>query len=101
MKSGAFHLPFSDKWDLSNDDAEEALADDRKLIEAAEKAGIRVAVIHPSFEPIPEADRAKRIENAKKNLKLLNQTAKEHGIVLTQVLRGGSLGSKLTLAIRN
>lgn len=39
-------------------------------------------MIHPSFEPIPEADRAKRIENAKKNLKLLNQTAKEHGIVL-------------------
>lgn len=78
----SIHLPFSDKWDLSNDDAEEALADDRKLIEAAEKAGIRVAVIHPSFEPIPEADRAKRIENAKKNLKLLNQTAKEHGIVL-------------------
>lgn len=78
----SIHLPFSEKWDLSNDDAEEALADDRKLIEAAEKAGIRVAVIHPSFEPIPEADRAKRIENAKKNLKLLNQTAKEHGIVL-------------------
>ena len=41
-----------------------------------------MAVIHPSFEPIPEADRTKRIENAKKNLKLLNQTAKEHGIVL-------------------
>lgn len=24
----SIHLPFSDKWDLSNDDAEEALADD-------------------------------------------------------------------------
>ncbi len=80
-----YHLKrriLSRRGHLSNDDAEEALADDRKLIEAAEKAGIRVAVIHPSFEPIPEADRAKRIENAKKNLKLLNQTAKEHGIVL-------------------
>lgn len=34
----SIHLPFSDKWDLSNDDAEEALADDRKLIEAAAKS---------------------------------------------------------------
>ncbi len=49
MKSGA-SISVLRQMDLSNDDAEEALADDRKLIEAAEKAGIRVAVIHPSFE---------------------------------------------------
>lgn len=78
----SIHLPFSDKWDLSKDDAEEALEADRKLIDAAEKAHASVAVIHPSFEPIPETDRARRIENAKKNLFVLSEYAKEHGIIL-------------------
>lgn len=78
----SIHLPFSSKWDLSNDDAKEALEDDIKLIEAAEKANIRVAVIHPSFEPIPEEEREQRIKNAKKNLKTLAGIAKEHGILL-------------------
>ena len=53
-----------------------------KLLEAAGRANISVAVIHPSFEPIAEEARNKRLSNAKKNLKILNQVAKENGIVL-------------------
>lgn len=78
----SIHLPFSDKWDLSNDDAKEALEDNKKLIDAAEKAHIKVAVIHPSFEPIQAENRAKRLENAKKNLKELNDYAKKHQVIL-------------------
>lgn len=59
-----------------------ALQDDVKLLEAAGRANISVAVIHPSFEPIAEEARNKRLSNAKKNLKILNQVAKENGIVL-------------------
>lgn len=82
MEIWSIHLPFSDHWDLSNDDAKEAMEDDKKLIEAAEQAHISVAVIHPSFEPIPAKDRARRIENAKKSLRELSDFAKQHGIIL-------------------
>ena len=34
----SIHLPFSEKWDLSNDDAKEALADDRKLMRSCRKS---------------------------------------------------------------
>ena len=82
LKIWSIHLPFSDVWDLSCDDAQKALQDDVKLLEAAGRANISVAVIHPSFEPIAEEARNKRLSNAKKNLKILNQVAKENGIVL-------------------
>lgn len=82
LKIWSIHLPFSDVWDLSCDDAQKALQDDVKLLEAADRANISVAVIHPSFEPIAEEARNKRLSNAKKNLKILNQVAKENGIVL-------------------
>lgn len=78
----SIHLPFSDKWDLSAEDAEEALEDDKRLIKAAETMHASVAVIHPSFEPIAESDRADRMENAKKNLSVLNTYAKQHGVIL-------------------
>jgi sugar phosphate isomerase/epimerase len=78
----SIHLPFSDQWDLSKDDAKEALQDDIKLIEAASRAHVSVAVIHPSFEPIAASDRAKRLDNAKKNLEILNREASNYGIIL-------------------
>lgn len=66
LKIWSIHLPFSDVWDLSCDDAQKALQDDVKLLEAAGRANISVAVIHPSFEPIAEEARNKRLSNAKK-----------------------------------
>src|SRR5574344_359083 len=73
----SMHLPFSEKWDLSGKSAEEALAEDEKLLKAAERAHISVAVIHPSYEPVPEEDRSSRIACAKEYLRRLNDTAEQ------------------------
>ena len=78
----SIHLPFSEKWDLSREQAKEALRDDIALIQAASQAHISVAVIHPSFEPVAPDERPGRLKNAKRNLKLLNQAAKECGVTL-------------------
>lgn len=78
----SIHLPFSEKWDLSQEDAEEAFRDFTALIEAASRAHISVAVLHPSFEPIQPEEREKRMTNAKKNIRLLNEEAKKYGVVL-------------------
>lgn len=78
----SIHLPFSEQWDLSRDDATEALRDDIRLIEAAQRAGISVAVIHPSYEPVAAKDRSRRIANVVRNLKTLVAAAQENGLIL-------------------
>lgn len=78
----SIHLPFSEKWDLSRDDAEEVLRDDIELIRAAHTAGISVAVIHPSFEPVAPEERDHRIANVIRNLKTLVTAAKENEMLL-------------------
>ncbi len=78
----SIHLPFSEKWDLSRDDAIEALRDDIELIKAAHEAGISVAVIHPSFEPVATEERGRRIANAIRNLKTLAAAAEKNEMIL-------------------
>lgn len=78
----SIHLPFSEKWDLSAENAEKAVLDDMELIKAAAKAHISVAVIHPSFEPVEPNERAYRLAYAKKNIERLNRFAKESNVVL-------------------
>lgn len=82
LESWSIHLPFSETWDLSRDGAKEALRDDISLIEAAARAGISVAVIHPSFEPIADQERGRRLQNAGNHLRLLNQAARANGVIL-------------------
>lgn len=78
----SIHLPFSEKWDLSRENAEEVLRDFTRLIQASARAHITVAVLHPSFEPVIPKEREKRVLCAKKNIKLLNDEAKKSGIIL-------------------
>ncbi len=52
------------------------------LIDKATAIGISVMVIHPSGEPIDEADRHARLECAKKSLYTLAEYAKERGAVI-------------------
>ena len=78
----SIHLPFSEKWDLSRENAEEVLRDFTRLIQASARAHITVAVLHPSFEPVLPNEREKRVLWAKKNIKLLNDEAKKSGIIL-------------------
>lgn len=74
----SIHLPFSGDLDISHfDDAKRAFAmkANLELIAAASKAGIGVAVVHPSSEPIPESDREKRLALSLANLRILTEAA--------------------------
>lgn len=81
----SIHLPFSGELDVSNpDDAKRdfTIATNLELIEAAAKAGISVAVVHPSSEPIADCDRESRMERSIAALKLLAEKAVSVGMRL-------------------
>lgn len=79
------HLPFSSKNDIStlNDEWREfAVNTNIEMINSAAKAGFKVAVVHPSAEPISDEERPLRFKNSKENLKILAETAKSVGMRL-------------------
>ncbi len=81
----SIHLPFSGDLDISHfDDSKRSftMKTNFELIEAASKAGIKIVVVHPSSEPISDADRAKRLEYSKANLRILTEKAKQSGMRL-------------------
>ncbi len=81
----SIHLPFSGLHDLSQLDDERrefTMKTHRELIDAAAKAGVKVAVVHPSAEPIPDDQREQRMINSKANLKALAEYAKSKGMRL-------------------
>lgn len=78
----SIHLPFSDVWDLSRENADDVLADFVRLIEAASRAQIKVAVLHPSFEPVGEVEREHRLKVAENNIRILNREAEKAGVIL-------------------
>ncbi len=95
----SFHLPFSPMKEI--DISSPALTDYtmelyRNYIKRiSEEAGIKIFVIHPSGEPIPDEDRAMRIECAKKNLAELAEYAQSFGCTLAvEDLPRGCLGNK-------
>ena len=81
----SIHLPFSNTEAIS-------LADDtlrgicmehnRQLIRAAGKAGIAVAVVHPSTEPIADEERPAELRRSRESLIELAAIAGEHGVKL-------------------
>ena len=83
----SFHLPFMpfDEIDVSSTDEEmrrrsvDMLAD---MIRRATAIGIKRLVIHPSGEPIEEADRSLRLLAAKKSLAELCEITADGGAVL-------------------
>lgn len=80
----SFHLPFSQEIDISRTDYQgrESVALDKKYILLAARAGMKVAVVHPSSEPIADADRAKRLKTARGALRELAEYAESFGIHL-------------------
>lgn len=79
------HLPFSEVLDISN--PYKALRDitlytNRTLIEAAGKAGIKVAVLHPSSEPIDSDMRQEHLELSKEAIILLREQCDKVGMKL-------------------
>ena len=83
----SYHLPFEpfEANDISslNERVRRISIDLQKgLLEKAAALGCRKAVIHPSGEPLDEAERAARLEQAKKSLSVLAAFAAGAGLQL-------------------
>ncbi|MDR9853603.1 sugar phosphate isomerase/epimerase family protein [Paenibacillus sp. VCA1] len=79
------HLPFGSLWDISDlDDAvrEPALEGNIEIMDWAKGWGAEVLVIHPSFEPIPDGERAERLARASESIRLLTGEAVKQGLRL-------------------
>lgn len=77
----SLHLPFSKALHIDHldDEADRAAVDTyRRSMHAAAEAGIRVFVVHPSYEPIG-GDRPQRMERSRSNLALLVREAESLG----------------------
>ena len=81
----SIHLPFSPKYDVSNENPEhraETIRADQLLIEAAGRVGIKTAVLHPSSEPIDKERRAERFRLSREAICYLKEVADRAGVVL-------------------
>ncbi|MBR5144353.1 MAG: sugar phosphate isomerase/epimerase [Clostridia bacterium] len=81
----SYHLPFMpfEGLDISKPElADHSVEYISELIRRAGKVGIKIFVIHPSGEPIDDADRPTRMECSKKSLKKLAAVAREYGATI-------------------
>ena len=81
----SLHLPFSGKLDITNMDdemREEIVRINTEMILAAGKAGCKVAVLHPSSEPISDAVRPQRLVYSRKNIIRLREACDQVGMKL-------------------
>ena len=80
----SFHLPFSSKYyniaHLDPNVAKMSVQDAKHYLDKAAFLGSRVAVIHPSSEPIADGDRALAMEHSKEGLHELADYAETLGI---------------------
>jgi len=81
----SIHLPFSANLDISHTSHELraiTLYTHRLLIEAAGKAGVKVAVLHPSSEPILDQNRPERLRRSREAIIMLQSECARHGVKL-------------------
>ena len=81
----SLHLPFSGKLDITNMDdemREEIVKINTEMILAAGKAGCKVAVLHPSSEPISDDIRPQRLAYSRKNIIRLREACDQVGMKL-------------------
>ncbi|MFC5648576.1 sugar phosphate isomerase/epimerase family protein [Paenibacillus solisilvae] len=81
----SIHLPYGTSWDVSNPDKaerEEAVRRHARLLELAGRWNIRTAVLHPSWEPIADAERRERLAACKRSLAELAAAAVRNRIRL-------------------
>ena len=81
----SLHLPFSRALDITNlNDAEreEIVKINTEMILAAGKAGCKIAVLHPSSEPISDDVRPQRLIYSKENIIRLRETCDQVGMKL-------------------
>lgn len=81
----SIHLPYGHRWDVSQLDVagrKRAIADHRRLLAMTAHWGAKVAVIHPSYEPIEDAERQQRLRVCRDSMQQLAAAAKQHGMQL-------------------
>ncbi len=81
----SIHLPFSPYLDISHEEKELrdiTLYTNRTLIEAAGKAGVKIAVLHPSSEPIAAAKRPERLGSSRESIEILKSECDQYGMKL-------------------
>ncbi len=81
----SMHLPFSGEVTIASANPEHrqyAIALHRRLIAEGSDNGIRRYVLHPSTEPIADADRPAFMQQAKEALHELAEWASQHGSVI-------------------
>ena len=82
----SLHLPFgAGYYDISCEETEKrqnAVKKYSKLIEYASEIGAKIAVLHPSFEPIEDRFREERLKLSTDSLYILSKEAKKCGIKL-------------------
>ena len=85
LENWSIHLPFSGRLDISNPNNElrdVTIYTNKTLIRAAGRAGIKVAVLHPSSEPIAEEDRPMRMERSRGAIEILKAECDRAGMLL-------------------
>lgn len=81
----SIHLPFSRKLDISvfDDQARRFIIDTNiALIRKAAQIGVKVAVLHPSSEPITDEDRPERLRRSREAIEEINAVCCEVGMKL-------------------
>lgn len=81
----SIHLPFSMKHDISDtieENRNAIIAANEALIRAAGRIGIKVAVLHPSSEPIWNCERGERMRRSREAITYLKKVSDESGITL-------------------
>ena len=85
LENWSIHLPFSGRLDISNPQNElrdVTIYTNKTLIRAAGRAGVKVAVLHPSSEPIAEEDRPMRMERSRRAIETLQAECEKAGMKL-------------------
>lgn len=82
----AFHLPFGHTYyniaSLCKDEREYTVEKQSEILAIASETGAKIAVIHPSGEPITDIDRETSMDFASESLVKLADVAKRNGLIL-------------------
>ncbi len=81
----SLHLPFGGMWDISSEEPairQKAIKGLKVLLQWVGKMGIGIAVLHPSYEPIPSDRRQSRMEIASESIQVLGRFGEAHGVTL-------------------
>ena len=85
IRLNSVHLPFSNRENISHLDAAtraQTIATHTAIMKDAAAIGIGIAVLHPSAEPIADADRAQFMANSKHSLAIMADYAAAYGMTI-------------------